>query len=276
MNLKRHIPFTKMQGAGNDFILFDNRAFRLNNEQISALAPAMCSRRYGIGSDGLIALEFDESQQADLIMIYKNPDGSDAGMCGNGARCFAAFASTLGCPDQFTFRVHDNVYRAEIDAESVRIHFPLTTRVEEIEVDDHRFLQVYTNTEHVVCAVKKETLSKERKLVKKGRSIRQHDVFAPLGTNVNFICGSDHNLVHLQTYERGVEDLTLACGTGAIASALAWHYLQNGSEGSYRYKVDVKGGELIVHFTYSDKTHQYSTIQLEGPATFVFEGHYYT
>ncbi len=269
------LSFTKMQGAGNDFILFDNRTLKLTDKKIATLAPQLSHRKFGIGSDGLIALEFDDTQQADLVMRYKNPDGSDAGMCGNGARCFAAYAVTLGSPKKFTFRVHDQIYKASVKKKSVVIHFPLTTKVLEKEIDGNHVLDVYTNTEHVVCPVQTTFLENETALIHEGRYFRNHDHFKPKGTNVNFISGIDNSQVCLQTYERGVEDLTLACGTGAIASGLAWHHLQEAGEGNFSYTIKVRGGAVKTHFNFNSEDKTYSQIKLEGPAVFVFEGDYY-
>lgn len=264
-----------MHGAGNDFILFDNRTSKFSDQELAQLAPAICNRRFGVGSDGIIALQFDDSKKADLVMLYKNPDGSDAGMCGNGARCFSAFAETLGSPKKFTFRVHDKVYQANVKEKSVVIDFPLETSVQEITVSDEALLNVYTNTEHVVCTVQQHELENERSLVSQGKYLRNHPDFQPIGTNVNFITGADNHTLNLQTYERGVENLTLACGTGAIASALAWHHLQQANGGDFKYHVQVKGGTLLVHFSFSKRKEVYTNIKLEGPATFVFEGQYY-
>lgn len=264
-----------MQGAGNDFILFDNRTLKMSEAGLSELAPALCDRKFGIGSDGLIALQFDETKNADLVMLYKNPDGSDAGMCGNGARCFAAYAVTLGSPRNFTFRVHDNVYRAKVKKKNVVIHFPLETRVLEQYAGKEAILNVYTNTEHIVCPVQLRQLDDEDTLKVRGRSLRNHREFQPGGTNVNFIAGTHKNTLSLQTYERGVENLTLACGTGAIASALAWHHLQQGPGGDYKYRVKVRGGTLVVHFSFDSEKEIYQKIKLEGPASFVFEGRFY-
>jgi diaminopimelate epimerase len=274
MNLSS-LPFTKMQGAGNDFILFDNRTLKLTDEQLTELSPLICNRKFGVGSDGLIALNFDETQKADLVMKYKNPDGSDAGMCGNGARCFARFALTLGSPKKFTFRVHENVYKASIKKKGVSISFPLETKTENIELSGYSALSVYTNTEHIVCPVSPEQLEDEPTLYSEGRYLRNHDHFQPKGTNVNFIAGINATSLCLQTYERGVENLTLACGTGAIASALGWHYLQDLGSGIFHYKVKVRGGELLVHFTFDKDHNSYKNIKLEGPAEFVFIGEYY-
>lgn len=264
-----------MHGAGNDFILFDNRTLGLSNEQIEDLTPHFSNRKVGIGSDGVIALNYDRTKEADLVMTYKNPDGSDAGMCGNGARCFASYAVTLGAPAEFSFRVHDKVYRAKTKTNSVIIHFPLETEVEKQKVDERELMNVYTNTEHIVCPVSGDELSNEKTLVEEGRSLRYHEDFQPAGTNVNFISGTDATSVSLQTYERGVEQLTLACGTGAIASALAWHHLQEAGNGDFSYQINVKGGTLAVHFSFSKNSECYNSIKLEGPTEFVFDGRYY-
>ena len=269
------IPFTKMQGAGNDFILLDNRNLKLSEEYLADLAPAICNRKFGIGSDGLISLSYDDTQKADLVMQYKNPDGSDAGMCGNGARCFAAFAVTLGSPKRFTFRVHDHVYKASVKKKGVKITFPLQTTVDPLSLDGYSAFSVYTNTEHIVCPVAAEQLEEEAVLISEGRYLRNHKKFDPKGTNVNFISGINADNLCLQTYERGVENLTLACGTGAIASALAWHNLQQAGNGDFMYRVKVRGGILAVHFSYDTEQNQYQKIRLEGPAEFVFEGKYY-
>jgi diaminopimelate epimerase len=269
------IPFVKMHGAGNDFILFDNRSLGLTDQQIENLTPRLSNRKFGIGSDGVIALNYDKRKEADLVMTYKNPDGSDAGMCGNGARCFANFAVTLGAPSEFSFRVHDKVYRARTSSNSAIIHFPLQTSIKKQTVDEHELLNIYTNTEHVVCPVSGDMLANETELVEEGRSLRYHEEFLPAGTNVNFISGTDSESVSLQTYERGVEQLTLACGTGAIASALAWHHLQKAGDGNFSYQINVKGGTLTVHFTFSDQQGHYNSIKLEGPTEFVFDGRFY-
>jgi diaminopimelate epimerase len=275
MNNKSTFPFIKMHGAGNDFILFDNRSIKLSNDDLTRLAPAICSRKFGVGSDGIIALQFDETKKADLVMCYKNPDGSDAGMCGNGARCFAAYAVTLGSPDKFTFRVHDKIYEAKIDSDSVIISFPLTTKVHEKSIANEAILEIYTNTEHIVCPVVVDKLEHSDLLIEKGRYLRNHEEFHPKGTNVNFISGIESDKLCLQTYERGVENLTLACGTGAIASAIGWHVLQDGKSGSFQYEVKVKGGTLYVHFSFDKEKEEYKNIKLEGPVSFVYTGAYY-
>lgn len=267
------ISFTKMQAAGNDFIVIDNRSQSFSKSQLIELTPDLCDRKFGIGSDGILALFPAEKEECDYTMFYRNPDGSDAGMCGNGARCIALFAHTLGFEKQHRFNVHENIYSAEILGEdTVRISFPMETSVTETTIDSEPLFIIYTGTEHIVKAVDEQQLQKTEKLYSEGHRLRYHDTFEPKGTNVNFICGTDRNALKLQTYERGVEDLTLACGTGAIASALAWHHLQNKNTESNRYSVTTEGGMLRVHFSYTPETQTYRNIKLEGPAYFVFTG----
>lgn len=275
MRTNDSLPFVKIHGAGNDFVLFDNRTLQLSDEQIASITPGLSNRKFGVGSDGVIALNYDDEKQADLVMTYKNPDGSDAGMCGNGARCFASYAVTLGAPHEFSFRVHDKIYQATVNEKSVTIDFPLTTTVKQVTIEDKEYLNIYTNTEHIVGVRPKAELKNESELISTGRQLRYHKKFSPKGTNVNFIAGTDRNQLSLQTYERGVENLTLACGTGAIASALAWHHLQESGTGEFRYQINVKGGTLFVHFTFSSDNNSYSSIKLEGPTAFVFEGRYF-
>lgn len=275
-----HIPFTKFQATGNDFVLVDSRSGILENIDLSDLAPKICDRKFGVGSDGIITL--GENNAGELVMGYKNPDGSDAGMCGNGARCFAMFARELGYGDRndavgsrLKFRVHENLYEAGIDGDQIRIRFPLETQAKPVDLNGKSLLQVYTNTEHVVCPVEATMLKQTDTLIEKGRTLRYHDFFAPEGTNVNFLSGSGEDQIDLQTYERGVENLTLACGTGAIASALAWHHIQQKPAGEFQYKVHTQGGTLTIHFTFVEATKTYTNISLEGPAKIVFEGTFY-
>lgn len=264
------IPFTKMQATGNDFVLIDNRTLRFATSDFAELARQVSDRKFGIGSDGLILL--DDRGENRLIMHYKNPDGSDAGMCGNGARCFVRFARELGYEGTIHFRVHDNIYSGEQTDGGVTIHFPLETSVNPVEVDGETVFQVYTNTEHIVFRTDSGLLEDESALFKKGRTLRHHKMFSPTGTNVNFMSGMTGDELKLQTYERGVENLTLACGTGAIASALAWHYENSGQDGHFSTTIHVSGGRLKVFFSYHSSRQTYNEIKLSGPASTVFEG----
>jgi diaminopimelate epimerase len=272
---KPHIPFVKMQGAGNDFIVIDNRELQLSSEKIAALAPNICNRKFGVGSDGILALTSAVMDEVDYTMIYRNPDGSNAGMCGNGARCIALFAHSLGYDANHHFNVHGTVYEAEIkSSNTVCISFPIQTKVREQTVNGQQLYQLFTGTEHIVLPVNEEKLAKEDELRTEGSKWRHHENFQPQGTNVNFISGIDKSELKLQTFERGVEDLTLACGTGAIASALVWHYLQKGGCSSNTFHIQTSGGTLKVHFTLDPKSKIYSNIKLEGPAHFVFKGEF--
>lgn len=264
-----------MQGTGNDFVIIDNRTLQLSKEEIAELAPDICSRRFGVGSDGIMALFPAEKEQVDYTMFYLNPDGSDAGMCGNGGRCMALFAYSLGFGQQQLFNVHNRIYKAKVKGNSVSLSFPIQATIEPITIDDQEIYVTHTGTEHIVTSVDAQQLTEDEFLKSKGSELRFHNRFHPVGTNVNFISGIDKTHLRLQTYERGVEDLTLACGTGAIASALVWHQVQELSNSERnKFMVVTKGGELGVHFTYDPADNSYNNVKLEGPAHFVFTGEY--
>ncbi len=271
----KHISFTKMEGAGNDFVVLDNRSGNLTKEQIVELAPKICNRKYGVGSDGILALFPAEKENVDYTMFYRNPDGSDAGMCGNGARCIALFAHSLGFDSEHRFNVHDQMYKAEVESpEQIRISFPIDASVKKISLNGRQLYETYTGTEHIALPVEEDLLYKEDHLKDEGHSLRYHAQFHPKGTNVNFIYGIDDTTLRVQTYERGVEDLTLACGTGVIASALVWHHLQETSSSNTEFNVKTSGGSLNVYFSFDNESKKYSNIKLEGPAHFVFKGKY--
>lgn len=264
-----------MQGAGNDFVVINNIDHQFDPEKLIALTPELCHRKFGIGADGLLALFPPGDERDDYRMFYRNADGSDAGMCGNGARCLALFAHHFGFGKRQTFSVHDKHYEAHIaDASTVRITFPIETTAGKIDLDGQTILNIYTGTEHIVTAAEQQALEREDLLRKKGSRLRHHQAFQPKGTNVNFICGIDNSSLNLQTYERGVEDLTLACGTGAVAAALAWHHLQENLPATRPFEVHTGGGTLQVYFSFDEQTQRYSNLELEGPAHVVFEGTY--
>lgn len=271
------IPFTKIQGTGNDFIIIDNRENFVTVKQIVELAPKMCDRKFGVGADGIILLDNPSDPALDYTMTYRNADGSNAGMCGNGARCLALFARDLGLGSELAFNVHNNIYRAKvIDEKNIQIRFPMKTEVTELQIEGQPTLyQSHPGTEHIVLSVKQNLLTNEEYLKTTGKRLRYDDQFQPLGTNVNFIYGESANALELQTYERGVEDLTLACGTGAIASALTWHHIQDKETFENSYTIRVKGGELTVEFSYEKHLNKYQDIRLAGPAKYVFSGEYH-
>lgn len=267
------IHFYKMQGAGNDFVLFDNRTLKLRLDEIIKITPRLCHRKLGVGADGVIIL--DPSAIADYTMIYRNADGSDAGMCGNGGRCIARFAHMIGFPKNHTISVHRKVYQAEVEEDFVKLQFPVEPSVEECSTSDgEQVFKIYSGTEHVVVPANGHNLNNEEEIRQRGMTIRRDAPFQPKGTNVNFMEGVSGNHIRILTYERGVEDLTLACGTGAIASALAWHHAQHTSDTANSYLVDNPGGQLEVSFSFDSSDKTYHDIQLKGPAEIVFEGTY--
>ncbi len=267
------IHFYKMQGAGNDFVLFDNRSMKLQLDEIIRITPKLCHRKLGIGADGVLIL--DHSHIADYTMIYRNSDGSDAGMCGNGGRCIARFAHRVGFPKRHSFAVHGKVYQAEVENEYVNLHFPIDSTVEECSTTDgEQVMKIFSGTEHVVVPANGHNLNDEEEIRQRGMTIRRDAPFQPKGTNVNFMQSISDNHIKILTYERGVEDLTLACGTGAIASALAWHHTQNKTDKNNTFLVDNPGGQLEVSFSFEPSDNTYHNIQLKGPADIVFEGTY--
>lgn len=272
--MEQELHFTKMQGAGNDFIVVNNRKDKISLNQLIEMAPRLCNRKFGIGADGILTLENPRMEQADYTMVYRNADGSDAGMCGNGARCMALFARSNGFDKNQIFNVHDRLYRAEVlNDHRVAVSFPGNAKIKELEdANGTPLFQIYTGTEHVAKVVKEQTLEDDERLVSEGVRLRYHDRFKPEGTNVNFICGLEERKVRVRTYERGVENLTLACGTGAIASAITWHHKQSAAPGRQEYTVQMEGGTLSVVFEFDPDTETYSNLKLTGPADFVFTG----
>ncbi len=266
------IHFFKMEGAGNDFVVIDNRDYEFSMEQIIDLTPKICDRKFGIGADGLLVLDNPRLDEVDYTMIYRNADGSDAGMCGNGGRCLALFAAKNGFDTTHQFNVHHNVYKAEVNDEEVSIHFPVHVTPSRKVLEGIHFVQADAATEHLVNFVSEAELEDEEELVKQGRLIRMHDEMNPPGTNVNFVHLKNGESINLQTYERGVENLTLACGTGALASAIASHHYKGSTEPQGSYDIHVKGGRLKASFDFDIQTETYKNLILTGPANFVFEG----
>ncbi len=264
------LHFYKMNGAGNDFIVIDNRdlATSLDTETIAAL----CDRHRGIGADGLLAVEPAENG-ADFKFRYYNADGGEAEMCGNGARCFGRFTAHLTdeTPDKVTFETIAGTLAAEMAGENVRIAMSdpkdlrvgLPTRIPGLDADLHF---VNTGVPHVVAFV--DSIG-ETDVVPHGRAIRRHGDFAPSGTNANFAEVLEPGHIAIRTYERGVEDETLACGTGMVASALL-HHLLTGAPSPV--KVDVKGGDTLEIGFEKTGADSFANVTLTGPADFVFEG----
>lgn len=263
------LHFTKMNGAGNDFVVIDNRlgGNSLSREQIARL----CDRHRGIGADGLLAVEAAENG-ADFRMRYYNSDGGEAEMCGNGARCFARYASRLvsRC-DRINFETIAGVITAELVGDNVRLGMskPKDLRLNLAVTMDGRTLTVHsvnTGVPHAVVMV--EDLDNVP-VATLGAAIRYHELFAPRGTNANFIKLVDDRTIAIRTYERGVEAETLACGTGVVASALVFHEVTGATS---PLNVQVRGGDMLQVDFVRDAAGDYRDVTLTGPADFVFDG----
>ncbi|MEI7724238.1 MAG: diaminopimelate epimerase [Bacteroidota bacterium] len=255
------IPFTKYHGTGNDFIIIDNRL--IHWEPTTAKVFFLCDRHMGIGADGLMLLS--EESGFDFAMTYYNADGNESTMCGNGGRCMTAFARSIGLVEHTTrFLAIDGVHEAEIIDSSTEDFYKLrmkNTRIGEIYNDG---IFIDTGSPHFVRYVKDAANTDVFNL---GKTFRHDARFAPGGTNVNFVEVQETGLF-VRTYERGVENETLSCGTGVTASALAHAFGNQGNQGFYHIKTP--GGTLKVSFLQTDD--QFTEVWLEGPAKFVFEG----
>lgn len=257
-----------MNGAGNDFVVADNRdgKWNLQKEQIARL----CDRHRGVGADGLLLVEPPE-RNADFRMRYYNSDGGEAEMCGNGARCFARFVEKIAGPrPEISFETPAGVIRAKYHGELVELTMSTPAdlqlnKVIEIDGGLYEVHSVNTGVPHAIVLVDDLDRTDVRKL---GAAIRYHTEFAPRGTNVNFVTALSHSSLAIRTYERGVEDETLACGTGVVAAAIIHHSL---SGDAAPISVRVKGGETLV-VGFDQNENGFTNATLTGPADFVFEG----
>ena len=215
------IKFSKMSGSGNDFVIIDNRRHILDGIDLSKFITAVCRRKISVGADGLILIE--PSDKADFRWRFYNSDGSRAEMCGNGARCAARFAYVNGIAGKnLTFETDAGIVSGQINADRTKVKMPdpKDLRLDySIELADGPLTvsSINTGVPHVV--IMHDDIEKVD-VFGVGREIRRHEAYAPAGTNVNFICQQGPGKLAIRTYERGVEDETLACGTGSIASAL--------------------------------------------------------
>ena len=270
------VEFTKMEGAGNDFIVLDTRFVHFKDEELAHLARQLCPRRTGIGADGLLAFAPPEDPVHDYRMRYVNADGSRATMCGNGARCLARFARRAGIDKpELTFASDAGVYRALVpdpEAGPVRLFVP-APRDFQAEVQlaassaEAPIHYVWTGTEHAVCMLPAlASVDVERT----GRAIREDTAFAPEGANANFVEVLDASAgqIRVRTYEKGVEAETRACGTGALAAAVVARL--TGAVQNEPVSVHMPGGQLTVGFEYADGA--ITDLYLEGPARTVFRG----
>lgn len=257
--MNQKFKFYKYQGAGNDFILIDNRkgVFDGVNEEF---VKKLCDRRFGIGADGLMLLQ--NTNDLDFQMVYFNADGREGSMCGNGGRCIVAFARDLGIiTDKTVFLAVDGLHHASIQNNQVNLGM---IDVHQMERDGDAYV-LDTGSPHYVIEV--ENLA-QLDVYGQGYAVRNNDKYRKEGINVNFIEKEDEGYF-LRTFERGVEDETYACGTGATASAMAMAF-KEGRNGNVEIPVRVVGGQLYIAFHKDGE--KFKNVQLKGPATFVYEG----
>jgi diaminopimelate epimerase len=260
--------FWKMHGAGNDFILMDDRPARFPNAD-TALIRRLCDRHAGIGSEGLLLIQF--SARGNLRMRFFNPDGTEAGMCGNGARCIARLAHDLGAaPAVMHIETASGTLQAEVLSDSVRLHLPAPVDChchQTLELDKRivRYHAIHTGVPHAVI----ETQALDSMDVGRiGAAMRHHTVFSPEGTNIDFMAVSTPQSLRVRTYERGVEAETPACGTGITACALIAGRLGRVTP---PVRVTCKHGDTLeVNYRLTDEG--FEEVTLLGPAAYVFEG----
>ncbi len=257
------IYFTKMVGSGNDFIVIKGKPCG----NLSKLAKLLCDRKFGIGADGLLLV--DQRKNADLVMRIFNADGSEAEMCGNGARCAALFngkrkVRLYARAGIINTEVLGNMVRIQLtDPKQIKLDIPLKVNSRPIKVNF-----INTGVPHVVIFVNGiEGIN----VAQIGRNIRYHKKFAPAGTNVNFVEVIDNNLIRIRTYERGVEGETLACGTGSTAAALIFALKKNLNK---LVKVKTQSGEILKIYFKKDKN-KFKNVWLEGSARIVYKGECY-
>jgi diaminopimelate epimerase len=254
------VEFYKYQGTGNDFVMVDNRSDFFPKDNMKLIAH-LCDRRFGVGGDGLILLEND--LETDFKMVYYNSDGNQSSMCGNGGRCLVAFAKALHViKTSTTFIAVDGLHHANISDDGL-------VSLQMIDVTDVKVNEEYvfldTGSPHHVQLV--EDLE-NYDIKENGATIRYGDLYGKAGSNVNFVKQVDENTFSLRTYERGVEDETLSCGTGATAAAIAMNIL--GKTNATTINLNVEGGKLIVSFEKNESI--FTKVTLKGPAQLVFKG----
>lgn len=257
----RTLTFYKYQGAGNDFVMIDNREGAYDNLTEKDI-KFLCDRNFGIGSDGLIALT--PAAEADFTMAYHNSDGRRATMCGNGGRCAARFARDIGLSgDTMSFEAADGLHRASIGPDG---NVQLAMRDCAIPGEPRKGVHfIDTGSPHLVLFVP-DTSAVD--VPRQGASLRHNSALSPHGANVNFCQPINDTKLRIRTFERGVEAETLACGTGSVAAAITAHH--TGAVKSNQIEIETLGGRLCVTFEIGGS--QYRNVVLAGPARRVFEG----
>ncbi len=254
------IEFFKYQGTGNDFVILDNRENKYSGLTVKQVKN-ICNRRFGIGADGLMLLTKKEGY--DFEMIYFNADGNESSMCGNGGRCLVKFAYHMGIhKSTYHFIAPDGEHDADIGIDHV-----IRLKMKDVsKVNEHSSYAILdTGSPHLV---KFATNVKEIDVVETGREIRNNKEFKEQGINVDFVESIDEDSIYVRTYERGVEDETMSCGTGVTAAALMSAHNEKGFN---RVEVQTPGGHLSVEFEKNDDEN-FQNIWLCGPAEFVYKG----
>jgi diaminopimelate epimerase len=254
------IEFYKYQGTGNDFVILENRDNRYD-DVTQKLVKKICNRRFGIGADGLMLL--NNHPELDFEMIYFNADGNESSMCGNGGRCLVQFAKDRGMhKSTYLFMATDGMHEADIDMQNI-----IRLKMQDVnKVDYHSgYAILNTGSPHFV---KFANNVEDIDVVETGRDIRYSKQFEKEGINVNFAETTAEDGIFVRTYERGVEDETLSCGTGVTASALM---NAHNAKGFNRVEVKTPGGHLSVEYNKIDDEH-FDNIWLCGPAEFVYKG----
>ncbi len=267
------ITFTKMTGSGNDFILIDNRRGTFDTDRCAQFVRKVCRRQLSVGADGVIFIEDDP--ECDFRWRFFNADGGEAEMCGNGSRCAARFAVLNGIApkERLAFRTLAGIIRAEVSG--IRVKVQMTEPFDHqpdvnVEAAGKDFSGDFINTgvPHFVVFLSDEASWLDFDVVRFGRALRYHERFQPAGTNVNFAVVAADGTLRVRTYERGVEDETLACGTGSIAAALT--AFERGWV-SPPVSVETRGGEILtIHFRKEGE--RFLDVFLEGDARVVYEG----
>jgi diaminopimelate epimerase len=256
------VKFSKYQGTGNDFIIIDDRKneFPLTD---TAFIARLCHRKFGIGADGLMLLQLTPGY--DFKMVYYNSDGRESSMCGNGGRCLVRFARQIGLiQNHCSFMAIDGPHEAYAEEEVIKLKMQDVTQVEH----GNGFYVLNTGSPHYVCAA---TPLSESDIVRAAREIRYNERFAAKGINVNFVEDRETG-IYVRTYERGVEDETLSCGTGVTAAALTHALRKQLPYGKHRIHVETPGGRLEVSFCIDSHRLQFTDVWLTGPAEHVFTG----
>jgi diaminopimelate epimerase len=261
------ITFYKMSGSGNDFIIIDNRSRIIDDLDLPNFIRAVCRRKMAVGADGLILIE--PSDKADFRWQFFNSDGSRAEMCGNGARCAARLAVVNGIAKaNLSFETDAGIVTGQVEGDRARVKMPdpMDLRLDyviDLKNGPVTVSSINTGVPHVV--IMRDTVA-EVDVFNLGREIRNHKAFVPAGTNVNFICRQGQGQLAIRTYERGVEDETLACGTGSIAGALV-----TACKLDWNSPIDLttRSGEVLrIHFNKNENV--FDNVYLEGDARIIY------